>query len=210
MVKDILRRFPLYRVYRKWRQKHQLLAWEKNGSPPPPPHIKKQEVLKKYAQEYALRTFVETGTYMGNMVEAMKNTFADIYSVELEDFLYKRAKKRFRRHKHIKIIHGDSGKVLKELMPNLTTPTLFWLDGHYSGKLTSQGEKDTPVYEELTQIFSSPDIGHVIIIDDARCFGSPDYQDYPSLSELKKFILSAHPNVQISVETDSIRITPRK
>ena len=105
----------------------------KKGQTNSTPHIKKQKVLKKYAEEYALRTFVETGTYMGNMVEAMKNTFADIYSIELDDFLYKRAEKKFRRHKHIKIIHGDSGKVLKELMPNLTTPTLFGLDGHSSG-----------------------------------------------------------------------------
>lgn len=208
IVKDTFVRSPLYPIYSKWKQKQELIDWEKKGRPVPPPHIEKQEVLKRYAKQYGLRTFVETGTYRGDMVEAMKNTFTHIYSVELGEDLYKRAKKRFRYHKHIKILLGDSGKVFKKLIPNLTTPTLFWLDGHYSGGSTARGEKDSPIYEELTHIFNSPDVGHVIIIDDARCFSNPNYQGYPSLSDLEKFILSARPDVYISVENDSIRILP--
>jgi len=207
-LKVFFARSLFYPVCNKWRQKWEFIKWEKNGKPVPPPHIKKQEVLQRYAKQYELKIFVETGTYRGDMVEAMKNMFAQIFSIELGEDLCRRAKKRFRRHKHIEIISGDSGKVFKTLMPNLTTPTLFWLDGHYSGSNTAKGEKDSPIYEELTHIFNSPDIGHVIVIDDARCFSNPDCQDYPSLSDLKEFVLSARPDVCITVENDSIRILP--
>jgi hypothetical protein len=147
IVKDTFVHSPLYPIYSKWKQKQELIKWGKKGRPVPPPHIEKQEVLKRYAKQYGLRTFVETGTYRGDMVEAMKNTFTHIYSVELGEDLYKRAKKRFRYHKHIKILLGDSGKVFKKLILNLTTPTLFWLDGHYSGGYTAKGEKDSPIYD---------------------------------------------------------------
>jgi hypothetical protein len=129
----------------------------------------------------------------------------------LGEDLCKRAQKRFRRNKHIEIIHGDSGKVLKTLLPNLTTPTLFWLDGHYSGSITAQGETDCPIYEELSHIFNSSDIGHVIVIDDARFFIDSDHQyckDYPNLPDLEKFILSACPDACVTVENDSVRILP--
>jgi len=209
-VKSIFVHSPFYFIYSKWNQKQELIKWEKKGRPVPPPHIEKQKVLQRYAKQYELKNFVETGTYRGDMVEAMKNTFTHIYSIELGEDLYKRAKKRFRNHKHIEIILGDSGKVFKKLIPNLTTPTLFWLDGHYSGSITAKGEKDSPVYEELTQIFNGPDVGHVIVIDDARFFSDPDYQDYPSLSDIEEFILSVRPDACITVENDSIRIYPER
>jgi hypothetical protein len=52
----------------------------------------------------------------------------------------------------------------------LQEPALFWLDGHYSGVDTGKDELDTPVSAELEAILGSPVKGHVILIDDARCF----------------------------------------
>lgn len=91
-------------------------------------------------------------------------------------------------------------------MSILDQPALFWLDGHYSGGETAQGEKDTPIYEELDRILDAPDRDHVIIIDDARCFGRD--RDYPSIQELSDFVRSRRPNVDIAVQDDSIRIKP--
>jgi hypothetical protein len=47
----------------------------------------------------------------------------------------------------------------------------------------------------------------VIIIDDARCFGRD--RDYPSIRELSDLVRSKRPDVDIEVQSDSIRITPR-
>jgi len=92
-------------------------------------------------------------------------------------------------------------------MARLQQPALFWLDGHYSGEVTAKGDKNTPIYEELTHIWNAPDLGHVILIDDARCFGRE--AGYPSLEELFAFIRSKKSNVEIAVQNDSIRITPK-
>jgi hypothetical protein len=150
---------------------------------------------------------VETGTYYGDMIEALKENFEKIYTVELDEFLFKTAKKRFVKNSHIEVIHGDSGKKIKEIIQKINRPTLFWLDGHASGGETAKGEKDTPIYEELNVILKSKNLNHVIIIDDARCFGNEP--DYPTLDELKKFIFSKRDNLEITVEFDSIRIIPK-
>ena len=59
---------------------------------------------------------------------------------------------------------------------------------------------------ELTHILASRKHSHVIVIDDARCFGTEP--GYPSIPELEKFIRSLRPDVAIAVEHDSIRVTP--
>jgi len=192
----------------KRRQIQELAAWERNNRPMPPPHIIKQQVLETYSKRYGLKILVETGTYLGDMVEAMKNVFERIYSIELSEDLYRNAKVRFKRLRNLKLINGDSGIEIKKLMNDIRDPALFWLDGHYSGGITAKGPKDTPIYEELTHIFSSPDIGHIVIIDDARCFGTEPA--YPSLDELREFIKSKRPNLAFYVQGDSIRLTPKE
>ena len=192
---------PLYAA-----KNREITAWEAKGRPVPPPHIIKQQTLIEYAKKYGLRVFVETGTYYGEMVDAMKNTFDHIYSIELGDALYENARKRFAGLNHIEIIHGDSGVELADILNKIDSPALFWLDGHYSEGVTVKGKVDTPIREELVCILNAPDKGHVIIIDDARCFGTDPA--YPSIDELTEFIKSKRPNVDIVVENDSIRVTP--
>jgi len=175
-MKELIKRIPISTMLRNKinvrKQKKELLDWERRGKAVSPPHIVKQRVLKSFAEKYGLRTLVETGTYYGDMVEAMKCYFDLIYSIELSNELYKKAKKRFDGEKKIEIIHGDSGVELGKLLDRINQPALFWLDGHYSAGATAKGDKDTPIYEELTHIFSTQNSGHVVIIDDARCFGT--------------------------------------
>jgi len=46
-----------------------------------------------------------------------------------------------------------------------------------------------------------------MIIDDARSFGSD--RDYPGMDELIEFVKSKRSNLDIAVQDDSIRITPK-
>jgi len=172
-----------------------------------PPHIVKQRVIRDYAKKYGLKFLVETGTYYGDMVEAMKADFDKIYSIELSKNLYEICLKRFEGLKNIELIHGDSGIELKYLMNKINQPTLFWLDGHYSGGVTAKGKKDTPIFEELQCIFDTQNREHVIIIDDVRCFGN--IPSYPSIEELIDFIELKSSNIDIVIQDDSIRITPQ-
>jgi non-ribosomal peptide synthetase component F len=72
----VLKRTRIGRIVRAWRLKRlqcaELGRWESRGRPVPPPHLVKQVVLQNYAANYGIRTFVETGTYFGEMVGAMK------------------------------------------------------------------------------------------------------------------------------------------
>ncbi len=188
------------------RQERALAEWERRGRPVPPPHVVKQGVLRSYARRYDLKIFVETGTYRGDMVEAMKPLFEKIYSIELSERLFDAARKRFQADRHVELIHGDSGKELGRIMERIDRPALFWLDGHYSAGETARGEHETPVREELEHIFRAPDLGHVIVIDDARAFGTDPA--YPTFEELGKYVRSRRPRARVLVEDDSIRITP--
>jgi len=209
-LKELIKRTPIYTPLRNWvnrrKLKKELLEWERRGKPAPPPHIVKQRVIRSFAERYGLRCLVETGTYYGDMVEAMKCYFDRIYSIELSKELYEKAKLRFDGDKRLEIIHGDSGVELGKLLRRIDQPALFWLDGHYSAGVTAKGNKDTPIYEELTHIFSTQNSGYVVIIDDARCFGTDPA--YPTIKELSDFIKTKRPDAQIEVECDSIRITP--
>jgi len=205
-LKDLLKRTPLYPALTALRQRRELADWERRGRPAPPPHVVKQRTLRTLAQRFGLNILVETGTFYGDMVDAMQDDFDRIYSIELSPELAARAQRRFAGHERIAIIQGDSGHELGKIMGRLDQSTLFWLDGHYSAGETAKGDKDTPIFEELTHIFGSPERGHVVVIDDARCFGSDP--DYPSLEQLSTFIRSHRPACRIEVADDSIRILP--
>jgi len=147
----------------------------------PVTHKIKQNTIQKYAKENHYQVFVETGTYLGDMVEAQKNHFKKLISIELGEELFLNAVNRFEEYSHVQILKGDSGIVLKKLLKEISEPALFWLDGHYSSGITAKSDKNTPIIEELKTILSSP-FNHGILIDDARLFTGQN--DYPSIPEL--------------------------
>jgi hypothetical protein len=181
-------------------------AWEKQGRPSPPPHVVKEELIRDYAKTFKTSILIETGTYLGDMVHAMRKSFSRIISFELDAALAEQAQKRFAGETHIEIVQGDSGRLLGDQLTNIAEPCLFWLDGHYSGGITAKGTLETPIKNELHHILSHPIAGHVILIDDARCFTGEN--DYPTLEELQNFVNERKQGWQFTVEHDVIRIHP--
>ncbi len=181
------------------------VKWLMNGKPVSSPHIHAKKVVLEYAKKYNVHTLVETGTYRGDMLYGTKNVFKQIYSIELNEELCQRAQNRFSKYKHISIIRGDSSQVLAKILPQIKEPCLFWLDAHYSGWITSQigGGIESPILEELRQIFDSNVKCNVILMDDARCFLGE--KGYPKINELMKFVLSKRPNWEFEVKDDIIR-----
>ena len=181
-----------------------LREWQKAGKPAPPPHIVKQRAIKQIKSKFKYQLFIETGTYLGDMVEAQKKNFNKVYSIELSSDLYRDAVKRFENDKNITLLQGDSGDVLIDLMPTIKQPAIFWLDGHYSAGYTAKGKKNCPIYEELTAIFNAGAMHHVLLIDDARLFIGKD--DYPTISELTAFTKKHFPLADIYCDNDIIHI----
>lgn len=207
MIKNVLHDTPLYAPLRRWKQARDVAAWRRRGRPVPPPHGVKSSVLRQYAKRFALENLVETGTHNGGMLESIADDFRRVWSIELDPTWAARARRRFARKTHVRIIEGDSGAELARLVPALPGPTLFWLDAHYSGVQTATGELETPIVRELEHIFAADERRHVMIIDDAREFGVAP--DYPTLGELQAFVLARRPGLLFDVQDDVIRITPR-
>ena len=105
------------------------------------------------------------------MVEAQRNNFRKIISIEVADELWKKAVTRFNKYKHISILKGDSGKILPVVTKELNEQAIFWLDGHYDFGITSKGEKDCPILEEIDAILkSNKGLNHILLVDDAISF----------------------------------------
>lgn len=179
--------------------------WEEGGGGFPPSHLWKQKLIRQIASQNDLHCLVETGTYLGDMIYAMQDEFDVLYSIELSPHFYKMATKRFAGYRKVTLLEGDSGEVLKTLVPQIKSSALFWLDGHYSGGLTAKGAKECPIFEELRSVFSSP-FRHLVVIDDARLFVGK--QDYPTIDELKAFVATQKPGIRLSVDDDAIILQP--
>ena len=201
--KQMLRK--LFKKTTTINHQEQLDEWEKNDRPSPPPHIVKQMAIEEYQKKFNTKILVETGTYLGDMVEAQRNRFKKIYSVELSKKLFQRAVKRFNPYSHINIINGDSGIVLNKILPEIDTPALFWLDGHYSEGITAKGTKECPVAEELEAILKS-ELPHIILIDDARLFNGT--HDYPTIDEIRQLYKKSNWHYTLTIKDDIIRLTP--
>jgi hypothetical protein len=188
------------------RRRNELKEWQVTGQRVlPPPHIVKQRIVREHIRLFAEKpVFIETGTYEGEMVHAVKRYCKKIYSIEVDEILYQKASVRFSGAKNISIIHGDSAHALPALLSQIHEPCLFWLDGHYSGGTTSKGERDTSVMQELLHIFNHDQKNHVILIDDARFFKGEN--DYPTLETVKEFTLDKAPAAVFEVSNDIIRI----
>jgi hypothetical protein len=205
-IKELLKSFlpsSIIKCREKQWIKHKIKEWETIGSPIPPPDLVKQYIISAYQEAYNCKIFIETGTYKGSMVYAQKNRFKKIISIELSQELYENAKIRFKDDDHITILQGDSGKVLPNIMINIKEPVLFWLDSHYSGGITALGDSVCPIIEEIDAIFSFSHQNHILLIDDARDFNGTN--DYPTIEELVKHVLSKNKDYKFEVKDDIIR-----
>lgn len=122
---------------------------------------------------------VETGTYRGSTVERTLDRFRVVHTIELSEDWYRYNVDKFRDVKQGLVLHlGDSAEVLERLLPGIDEPVLCFLDAHYSGEAepypTAFGRDETPLLRELSAISRNrpPGAGDVIIIDDARLFGT--------------------------------------
>jgi hypothetical protein len=203
--RKLLQQTPFYGLYKSLGHYPDYWYWQLRGRPIRSPHLLKQRTVRDYAERYRLHVLIETGTYYGEMVAAMKNRFTEIYSVEFDSPLARRAAKKFSGWPHIHILEGDSGQVVPELLQSLKTPALFWLDAGYYGWAGLQGSKQR-LTTELESILRHPIREHVILMDDAR--GLNGQNGAPTVEELQRRIAAEFPGRIVSVQYDILRITP--
>lgn len=205
-IKKMFRRVGLYYPLNYVRQIPAIIRWMRGGCAGPAPHAVKMSVVRSYLCKYNLKRFVETGTYLGDTLEYIAREGVVCTSIELSEQLHAKAMERFAGFENVNLILGNSAQEMPKLLKGLEKPTLFWLDGHYSGGFTAKGEKDSPIMVELEAIYNHAVAGHVILIDDARCFDGTN--DYPQLDELLRRI-NKEGRYKSEVSIDIIRLVPR-
>lgn len=148
--------------------------------------------ISKYKDNFNLNTFIETGCWQGDGIgHAGSIGFEQIYSCDIgiqyvEDCRHK--------YPNAHIEHCESMQFLKNLLPTVDRPTLFWLDAHfpeYYGTNESNEDYFIPLIPEIEIIKSfKPNYKNdVIVCDDIRNFRSDKNPRYiPGEVEDKYYI----------------------
>jgi hypothetical protein len=200
-----LQRTPFYGAYKALGHYPDYWYWILRGRPARSPHLLKQKVVREYGEKFGLKTMVETGTYYGEMVAAMRKHFDRIYSIEFVPELAERATRKFARDQRVRIFCGDSRLVIPEVLALLMGPALFWLDAGYYGWVGIRSNEQR-LSAELEMILSHP-YPHMILLDDAR--GLTGRDGIPSVGDVKAYVESTFPQRVVEVKYDIMRITLR-
>jgi hypothetical protein len=121
---------------------------------------------------FGLRTFVETGTHVGETSAWAGEQFDHVATVESYEPLFEHLRARFKDRPNVALHFGNSAEILREIVSGLREPALFWLDAHYSGQGTAGEAHECPVLDEIAAVDQSP-YDNIVLIDDARLFFVP-------------------------------------
>lgn len=146
------------------------------------------ELVLPLAKQYSVKEFIETGTYYGKAATWAASFFQHVITVEYSKEIYDANLATYGKIENVDFLFGDSRSALKEIVPQLKGPAIFWLDSHWSGAETYGEDDQCPLLEELQIIAESPH-PQFIFIDDARLFTSPPplphpISQWPTISEV--------------------------
>jgi len=147
--------------------------------------LNKDKKVKKLFKDYKFNNFIETGTHTGTTAFEMSKYFKRVDTIEIAKNLFDhcRSIKEQKQLTNVNLHLGDSSVLLEKILKNLKGESIFFLDGHYSHGITGRGNKDVPLLEELKTINSNYNYSSIIIIDDARLFGTDKDEDWLDITE---------------------------
>jgi hypothetical protein len=186
--------------------------------------------LSSLIKLYNTRVFVETGTGLGTGLQhAMLFPFSKIISIEIIADHAQEMARRFSFDSRVDIRVGNSGDVLREILPQIDVPVLFWLDAHFPGadlhRAAFDAESDEnlrlPLENELVAISETRgSYSDVLLIDDLRIYerdfpgnslracGLEHLGKYNGLLCLDSLFGSSHRIQRIYVDTGYVELTP--
>jgi hypothetical protein len=158
-----------------------------------------------------LRRAVETGTYHGNTARILGGIFDEVVTVELSRELAARAASALADMPSVRVVNGDSRAELGGLADR-ELPTLYFLDGHWSGGPTAGVNAECPVLEEIAALAD----GHprdCVFVDDARLFAAappPPHksEQWPTLMEVLDALRQIRPGHHLTLLDDQVIAVP--
>jgi hypothetical protein len=122
--------------------------------------------------EFSLKYFIETGTFLGNTACWASQYFEKVYTIENSEKLWQQASSRYSGLGNVQFVMGDSRDKLQEVVIDIKSPAIFWLDAHWSGGITFGEGNECPLLEEL-KVIVHESYEHFILVDDARLYLTP-------------------------------------
>jgi hypothetical protein len=172
-----------------------------------------QELARQLRDRVGLTRAIETGTYRGRGTRLLADVFPRVITIEVAPHLAHAAARALSNLPGVEVREGSSRDVLPSLI-NPDEPTLYWLDGHWSGGETGGAADQCPVLGELEAIGPGhPD--DCILIDDARLFLAPPppphrREQWPTYREIEDSIVARRPGHRTIVAHDVIVAVPAR
>ena len=105
-----------------------------------PPSVKELTIFKHGIKD---SIWIETGTFMGRKTAFLTKRFPLVHKIEPSKYCLKFARINTSKFKNINFHHGTSEECLEGILEDINRDVSFWLDGHFSGGVTFEGEKHT-------------------------------------------------------------------
>ncbi len=142
--------------------------------------------LGYFIEHFGAKVLVETGTGTGHSLRYARTfPFEAIYSIEIVPEQVEKLRPQFADDPRIHLIAGQSTAALQELIPQIKSNAIFWLDAHFPGadlglnRYEEAGEVSVslPLQSELEMIRDMR-TGHrdVILIDDLRIYERDNFE----------------------------------
>lgn len=169
------------------------------------------QLLEELRDQFGVRRAIETGTYRGRGARLLASVFPEVVTIELAPLLAAAATLSLKNVPGVEVREGSSRDVLPELIQS-ETPTLYWLDGHWSGGSTGGEADECPVLAELEAI-SAGHSDDCILIDDARLFLAPPPpphrpEHWPTFVEIREALATWQPDHVVLAAHDIVVAVP--
>ena len=159
--------------------------------------------LQKLRNTFQIKTFIETGTWLGYTSCEASKVFDHVYTVEILEKRYNEAQIVLGSKKNVLQYLGNSPDFLNHILPTIETPVLLWLDAHWK---TTDNSEATAILGELDALKKAYLKNAIIMIDDIRDFLKDS--DYPSTSQIFEKILSIDGSYKIILMGDILLAYP--
>jgi len=145
----------------------------------------KQFNLSNFCKKFNIKTFVETGAGPAWSLRyaSDSNLFTQLFSVELDYDTFKKFENTYQSLPNTIVYNMKSEDFIKNIVCNIKSPTLFFLDAHFPGSEWGFYDKESddsiriPLETELKELVKVKDITKdVIIIDDLRIYIDGPFQ----------------------------------
>jgi predicted O-methyltransferase YrrM len=152
--------------------------------------------IENLIKKFDIKSVVETGTYYGQTTAEFSKMVDKVFTIEINEIYYLKAKDLFAKEKINNIISivGSSPLEIKKIFTNnsFKSPALFYLDAHWYNY--------NPLIDELKEIANANIKNSIIVIHDFKVPGKnfgfdkfPDGKEY-TFDNIKKQIENIYGN----------------